>query len=208
MQVLDLFNSFPLTAEAAAAMGLIDGVKSKIDATHYITHHTCGQAAAAQQTSPSLPHQDDVAGRQTSEQPTASHPVSPAGDQMLAAAQRFQKGTAYVTTVAYDSSSTEACTYMPFTAYMALLEAEKICKAKDKGNKPGIALIRISGEGQLSCFTGSLHGSLIICTCAVCFLAGYSHAQQLQSLLTGLAAMLTSLKMLQSSNSSALCYTG
>ena len=146
MQVLDLFNSFPLTAEAAAAMGLIDGVKSKIDATHYITHHTCGQAAAAQQTSPSLPHQDDVAGRQTSEQPTASHPVSPAGDQMLAAAQRFQKGTAYVTTVAYDSSSTEACTYMPFTAYMALLEAEKICKAKDKGNKPGIALIRISGE--------------------------------------------------------------
>ncbi len=209
MQVLDVFNSFPLTVEDAAAMGLIDGVKPKINAIRNITHLTCGQAAAAQQTSPGMSHQDDVAGRQTSEQSAASQPVLPAGDQlMLAAAQRFQKGMIHVTTVNDDSSSTEACGYMPFTAYMALLEAEKACRANDTGNKPGIALIRISGEGQLSCFTGSLHGSLIICTCAVCFLAGYSHAQQLQSLLTGLAAMLTSLKMLQSSNSSALCYTG
>lgn len=48
MQILDVFNSFPLTVEAAAAMGLIDCVKPKLDAIHYITHHTCGQAAAAQ----------------------------------------------------------------------------------------------------------------------------------------------------------------
>jgi hypothetical protein len=43
--------------------------------------------------------------------------------------------------------------------------------------------------------------------CAVCLLAGYAHGQQLHSLLTGFTAMLTSLKMLQSDNSNALCYT-
>ncbi len=106
-------------------MGLIDGVKPKIDAIRNITHHTCGQAAAAQQTSSGLSHQDDVAGRQTSEHSTESHPVLPAGDQlMLAAAQTFQKGTVPVTTVNDDSSSTEACIYMPFTTYMALVKAE------------------------------------------------------------------------------------
>ncbi|KAL0051364.1 hypothetical protein WJX82_006285 [Trebouxia sp. C0006] len=52
-QVLDVFNSFPQTVEAAASMGLIDSVKPKIDAVRNITHHTCGQAAAAaQQNSP------------------------------------------------------------------------------------------------------------------------------------------------------------
>ncbi len=111
MQVLDVFNSFPVSVEAAAAMGLIDGMKSKIDATRFITHHTCGQAAVPQQTSPGMPHQDDVAGTQTSEQSTASHAVLPAGTQILAAARRFQKGTVHVTTVNDDSSSTEACTF-------------------------------------------------------------------------------------------------
>ena len=207
MQILDVFNSFPLTVEDAAAMGLIDGVKPKLDAIHYVTHHSCGQAAAAQQTSTGVSHQDVVAGRQTSEQSTVSHPVLPAGDQMLAAAQRFRKGTVHVTTVNDDSSSTEACTNIPFTANMAAVEDEKACQPKDTGNKPGIALIRISGEGQLPCFTGFLHATLFICTCTVCLLAGHAHAQQQQSWLAGLAAMLTSFKMSQCGNSSALCYT-
>ncbi len=169
MQVLDVFNSFPVTVEAAAAMGLIDGVKPKIDAVRNITHHTCGQAAAAaQQPSPGVSHQDDVAGRQTSdvagrqtsEQSTASHPVLPDGDIMLDAVQRYQKGLIHVTTVNDDSSSTEACIYLPFHVYMAVMRLEKARQPKDTANKPGVALIRISGEGQLSRYIGFLHASL------------------------------------------------
>ena len=52
---------------------------------------------------------------------------------------------------------------MPFTAYMAAVVDEKACQPKDTGNKPGIALIRISGEGQLPCFTGFLHATLLHC---------------------------------------------
>lgn len=166
MQVLDVFNSFPQTVEAAASMGLIDSVKPKIDAVRNITHHTCGQAAAAaQQNSPGVSYQDDVAGRQTSdvagrqtsEQSTASHLVLPASDIMLAGVERFQKGMIDVTTVNDDTSSTEACIYLPFHAYMIAMDVQKTRQPKDTASKPGVALICITGEGQLSSF---LHASL------------------------------------------------
>ena len=92
---------------------------------------------------------------------------------------------------------------MPFTAYMAAVEDEKACQPKDTGNKPGIALIRIQVRGN--CHVSQ--ASCMLPCCTVCLLAGHAHAQQLQSWLAGLAAMLTSLKMLQCGNSSALCYT-
>ncbi|DBB16667.1 TPA: hypothetical protein ACH3X3_014917 [Trebouxia sp. C0006] len=154
-QVLDVFNSFPQTVEAAASMGLIDSVKPKIDAVRNITHHTCGQAAAAaQQNSPGVSYQDDVAGRQTSdvagrqtsEQSTASHLVLPASDIMLAGVERFQKGMIDVTTVNDDTSSTEACIYLPFHAYMIAMDVQKTRQPKDTASKPGVALICITGE--------------------------------------------------------------
>ena len=51
MQVLDVFNSFPVSVEAAAAVGLIDGVKPKLT-----PHASSPITPVAKLLLPSKPH--------------------------------------------------------------------------------------------------------------------------------------------------------
>lgn len=139
-----MVDSFPLTAEEAVALGLIDGVKSKLDAAHYITHHSGHQANASPNST---------------QRPTASTPETATSDigcgsvygdapvvqQGPASAQRFHAGTTCVTTDGSDSSQTEACMFLPFTEYMEDVVA---LKARDLARRPGIAILRISGAAD------------------------------------------------------------
>lgn len=90
MQVLEVLNAFPLPAEDAVVSGLVDGVDSRLDVVHRITHVTGGQAKDA-------------------------------------------------------SDGLEECVLIPFEVYMEILKGEKADNASQQANRPGVAIIRISG---------------------------------------------------------------
>ena len=143
-----MVDSFPLTAEEAVALGLIDGVKSKLDAAHYITHYSGDQANASPYASERL---------LASTPQTANSGVScgsvcgsaPVMQQGPPLSQRFHAGTAYVTTDADDSPQTEACTLVPLSEYMKDVSEDVMAlKARGLAGRPGIAILLISGAAD------------------------------------------------------------
>ena len=162
LQVRSVIHSFPLSAEEALELGLIDGVKPRLDAMHYLMHYNYSLPAACQQPGASsarqgvspvqatAPESDSAMlaqalvnvpankGRQSTLQRMATqHWSDDYLHRLRGEEERFDGESVYVTTAEPAAAARHECTYMPLGLYIELLKIER---KQDRKESAGAAV--------------------------------------------------------------------
>ncbi len=185
---MSVAHSFPLRAEEALDLGLIDGVKPRLDAMQNLMHYNYSLGAAPKQPtalsasqciSPvqdTTPESESATtackGRQAALQEVVSRGWSDNVLQQLlvfARSDKFYGDTVYVTRAepGDERAEMQSCRYMPLSRYIEMLKDERIpdqmepaVAAVDDAVKPGIAVVRVTGRtGHYMIISYYLHGN-------------------------------------------------